>query len=91
MMQIVETKHIEIRIDEMQDGQIAVITNWGTDSRYVGHIVQRYGNNLVTLAADSGHGWSNFFIGSRTADYLVKILHQGTTIRITSYDKSPEE
>lgn len=42
---------------DMKDGEIAVITVW-SGPNYVGRIVQRYGNNLVSLGMGCSHSWS---------------------------------
>jgi hypothetical protein len=53
---IEEPKQNGIPISEMKDGNIAVITDWDSDSRdyHVGTIVQRYGDDLITVSMTSG-------------------------------------
>lgn len=46
----------EINVSDMKDGEIGVITSWPHEG-YVGRVVQRYGNNLLTV----GKGWENCF------------------------------
>lgn len=91
MMQIIERSFSDVCVDDMEDGQIAIITNWGSHSKYAGTIVQRYGDHLITLAADSSHGWTNLFLSKHGIEYQVKILQIGTVIRITAYDKSSND
>lgn len=70
------------------DGQIAVITRWSVN-RYIGRIVQRYGNNLVSLGRPVAKSWPGFFnegnpVTRDTLGYTFrcKVLEPGTELVI---------
>jgi hypothetical protein len=51
-----------IWVGDMMDGDIGVITSWPTGghllvSKYIGRIVQRYKNDLITVGASWTDGW----------------------------------
>ncbi|HUW30217.1 MAG TPA: hypothetical protein VM223_01255, partial [Planctomycetota bacterium] len=50
----------EIHVGDMKDGDVGVITSW-VPVEYIGRVVQRYGNYLVTLGAGSESGWHSIF------------------------------
>ena len=72
----------DISVFEMKDGQIAVITNWGDIPEYTGRIVQRYGNNLITIGMDCGRTWPGCFNEKPDNAYRVRLLKLGETITI---------
>jgi hypothetical protein len=76
-----------VSVSEMKDGDVAVIVGWGNGVTYVGsvvyagRVVQRYGNNLITLGANEGKSWSNFFDCILSPDEnRVRILEKGETL-----------
>jgi hypothetical protein len=79
-----DTKIINVR--QMLDGQIGEIVNWapyGPD--YIGAIVQRYGNILITIGKSVGDGWSSLFnTPEDKRGCLVRILDEGETLTITN-------
>lgn len=65
---------------EMKDGEIGIIRNWSV-SGYIGRIVQKYKNDLITLGMRAEHS----FLG--TGDIAgkkcqVEILSPGTQLEI---------
>ena len=78
-----------IRAIDMKDGQIGIITAWEVglipEYEYLGRIVQRFGDNLVSLGKGAGSGWQNYFNGRPLHNedgYRVRILSLGSTLRI---------
>lgn len=64
----------------MEDGQIAIIREWGTTDRYNGIIVQRCDNSLIQLGRTTSHGWSNL---QELEDFCkVEILPSGSKLEI---------
>ena len=72
----------DIPVYEMKDGQIAVITNWGYIPEYVGRIIQRYGNSLISIGMDCGKAWPEFINEKPDNAYRVRLLQPGETITI---------
>ena len=60
---------------DLKDGQIAIITE---DCRYNGRIVQRFGNDMVTIGLPNGNHWTN--VEGVTLE--VRILEDGELIKI---------
>jgi len=69
-----------ICVNDMKDGDIAIIRKWGI-SDYVGCIVQRYENNLIRLGENSGKGWSDV-LNYRNENFRVEILPKGTLLEV---------
>lgn len=80
-MKIISETPKSIPLSEMEDGQIAIITEF---IGYEGCIVQRYGIALIALGKPSGQGWSNIFTASETSlnSVRVRILEVGTKIEV---------
>ena len=74
-----------IKVKDMKDGDIGVITNWGHEPEYVGKVVQRYYSTLITVGAPGGQSWSDFYAHTdNISDNLtVTILRPGTMLEIT--------
>ena len=70
-----------ICVDDMQDGDVGIIKAWAS-SGYVGRIVQRHANDLVTLGIRSGEGWRGMFNAgkSRNEACRVRLLKEGETL-----------
>jgi len=83
MLELKNKKTDEIHVSKMKDGDIAVITRWLVGS-YVGRVVQRYKNCLLTLGEGSGKGWGEFFSYQQTKDKdyedYVRILKKGEVL-----------
>lgn len=76
-----------IHVSDMKDGAIAEITSWSSgQGRYLGIVVQRWGDDLIELGAPRRSGWPNLFKGNiNKKDYpecQVRILPPGTTLEI---------
>lgn len=83
MAKIIKEVSQEVSVYSMKDGEIGIITSWGGPA-YVGRIVQRHGDKLITIGQDSGKSWGGFFEASmpRLDGYLVRILPNGTKIEL---------
>ena len=69
-----------IPVSEMKDGDIGVIIYWST-SRYIGRIVQRYCDCLLTVGAESGCGWGEYFKSPYVnSGCRVRILEKSETL-----------
>lgn len=70
-----------INLHDMKDGEIAQITRNGDNLSYIGAIVQRYKNILITLG---GHSESSFpaIFYCLVGHTRVKILHPGTQLEV---------
>lgn len=84
MVTIEEKIKSDISINDMRDGQIGVITRWGNHDEYLGRVVQRYGDSLITLGQCYGRGFYRP-IGIESANegkLRVQILENGTLLRL---------
>lgn len=83
-MSVKLTNQIEedIPVFEMKDGQIAIITKWGNSPEYIGRIVQRYGDELITIGMNSHYRWDNLSDGLLSPECRVRLLQPGETITI---------
>jgi hypothetical protein len=68
-----------IHVSLMEDGDIAIITQWGTSSEHVGTVVQKHKSDLIALGKTQGYSWSNLFTEIVEAECRVRILPKGTT------------
>jgi hypothetical protein len=68
-----------ILMQDLKNGQIAVVLKNDGFSRYEGKIVQRYGNSAVSIGEESGEGWSNI----QENTLKVRILKQGEILTIS--------
>lgn len=67
----------DICVKDMKDGDIAVITNWSCGD-YIGLVVQRYKDFLITVGSRSGNGWNEYFKhGSGSKNCCVRLLEPG--------------
>lgn len=73
-----------ISVFNMQDGQIGVITKWGTSTEYLGRIIQRYNDVLVSVGNSSGKAWPFMLSQERDnkKDFTVRPLESGDCIVI---------
>jgi len=77
MLQLVKNKPNGILVCDMNNGDIAVIVAW-TRAEYIGYIVQRYGDALITLGKPEGQRWPDCFRpGQLTPSCRVRILGKG--------------
>ena len=75
-----EYKDNSIPVSELKDGQIGIITDWNHKG-YMGCIVQRYGDNIITVG--KGIDSSCQYIPTNT-DCRVRIIEDGTELIITN-------
>jgi len=47
----------DIPIPFMKNGQVGIITKWANVPGYIGRIVQRYGNILISVGMHSNQSW----------------------------------
>ena len=73
---------INVHINKMQDGDIAVITHWGDCDEYIGRVVQRYKDTLISVGRESQERFSEIFTSSTNKECFVRILQPGDTITI---------
>lgn len=62
----------------LEDGQIAVIVEDFSD--YKGRVIQKFGDNLVTIGMSSGQGWCN----GDSVTLLVRVLENGEELIVTN-------
>ncbi len=85
-----EVRPLDIPSHEMRDGAIGVITKWGPHGQYIGKVVKRFGDHLVSLdsTAGRGNGWQGWFETEVCLDknddnpYRIRILPVGTKLEI---------
>jgi len=68
-----------ILMQDLKDGQIAVVLKNDGFLRYEGKIVQRYGDCAVSIGEKSGEGWSDI----QENTLKVRILKQGEILTIS--------
>lgn len=80
MLKLKSDRPSDICVDDMKDGNIAVITKWG-NTDYIGRVVQRYNDSLICVGNYSGKGWGDYFNPSRKSirneKYCVRLLEPG--------------
>ena len=77
-----DTVDCTVSVIMMKDGDIAIITEWPVYHEYVGRIIQRYGNHLISLGMSAAQAFTTVFSISDLSHYRVKILPQGTKFQI---------
>jgi len=80
MLKLKKDKPSDICVADMKDGDIAVITKWSCGG-YIGYIIQRYKDFLITVGSRSGKGWGEYFkpgdTFKRSEDCRVRLLEPG--------------
>ncbi len=79
-----------ILAQDMKNGDVAVVVEWGNCDMYVGTLVQRLDTRLVmpfqpsAFDSDIYDGWSDFFDLDKKSerDYRVRLLPPGSEITI---------
>lgn len=67
-----------IMAKDLRDGQLAVVVESFSD--YKGRIVQKYGNDIVTIGMSCGNGWSG---GADCVTLAVRILKDGELLTVS--------
>lgn len=82
MLKLVENEKLKgIWIGDMNDGDVAVITEWSCVSIYLGRIVQRHGNKLITIGMPHNNSWIDAFKNnSLSVNCRVRLLEKGETL-----------
>lgn len=70
-----------VHIRDMEDGQIGEIVKWGSIDHYIGRIVQRYRDILVTIGENSDHSF-DVAINRGGENLMVRLLEPGEELRI---------
>ena len=71
-----------IPVGNMRDGQIGVITQWPIGD-YVGRIVMRSCNDLITIGKPGRQNWTSYFSNPHdNHNTRVRILTNGETLII---------
>jgi hypothetical protein len=67
----------DIVVGKMKDGEVGVIIEWGENKEYVGRVVQRHKNILLSLGRCSGCGWGDIsnFKWTLEPNYRVRIIN----------------
>jgi hypothetical protein len=76
MIKLSEEKVKTLLAKDLKDGQLAVIVE--DYSNYKGRIVQKYGDNLVSIGLPTGNGWQEW----ATVILEVRVLQDGETLTI---------
>lgn len=66
-----------ISLKDLRDGQIAIIRKWSAFPQYIGRVIQRSGDDLITLRGDFGSKWTGFYYYNKKSnwgDYLVEVV-----------------
>lgn len=64
----------------MQDGELAQIVDWSFPL-YIGRVVQRCGEHLITIGEGHGSSWPSLFVrGYLDPNHKVQILKAGEII-----------
>jgi hypothetical protein len=72
-----------IKPDQLKDGQLAEIIEWNGINDYIGYIVQRYENVLITIGGDSDDIWDNINDSSlNDGSCLLRVLEKGELIEV---------
>ena len=76
-------KHRIVHPSEMRDGEIGVIVKWEPDN-YIGRIVQRYNDILITIGEPTGKAFPDIcrYSTGTTSSCKVRILEKGEKIVI---------
>ena len=70
-----------IPVYHLADGQIAIITEWDKDNVYVGRIIQRYEDILITLGKPNGAAFTTA-LKILNEKLRVRVLEPGTLLEI---------
>ena len=82
-----DTPVTDIPIWDMNDGDLAIITKWNGNDKYVNVIVQRYGNILLPVGKHSDRSWTSI-LGNKEMkardgqDFRVRLLNPGELIEV---------
>ncbi len=77
MVKLNEEKVKTLLAKDLKDGQLAVIV--GDYSNFKGRIIQRFGNDLVSIGLPIGDGWSN---RADAVTLEVRVLQDGEILTI---------
>lgn len=83
MKVLFEPEVLSIHVSNLQDGELAMITDW-TLPQFKGEVVQRFDNKLVRLGRGTDAGWSELplITPERFPNCKVRVLKTGTKLVI---------
>ena len=82
-MKVVFKERASIAAQDMNDGEIGIIVQWGTEFMYNKCIIQRCGQSLIQLGKHKGAAFSGILnTRTRYEDCRVILLEEGDTITI---------
>lgn len=83
-MKVLNEIACDIRVSDMKDGQIGIITKWGGQESPIGRVVQRFYDSIITLGRDGNQSWQDICEekGDDFEDCRVRILPKGTKLEI---------
>lgn len=79
-MKCVVRDYVSVPVDQMEDGDLAVITEWTID-RHIGEVVQRYEDVLIGIGQPNTAAWSEI-LGGNNSNCRVRLLKAGESIEI---------
>jgi hypothetical protein len=79
MLELKEGYPCTIMAKDLKDGQLAVITE--SFSNYRGRIVQKYGEDLISVGMPTGNGWKG---GDYRVTLAVRVLKDGEILTVTN-------
>jgi len=80
MLKLTGERKTSVCVSEMKDGDVAVIVDW-TCRSYIGRVVQRYGDYLITIGGRCSQGWGEYFKSENIGGSCeVRILEKDETL-----------
>jgi hypothetical protein len=84
MVKVISEGINDIHVGDLQPGQVGMITGW-TSRHYLGRVVVRYKNSLITVGGMEGECWDNMDKLSDKDVYpqlRVRVLVPGTKLEV---------
>lgn len=78
---------LDIAIDDLPSGKIARVTKYGVCTKYIGDIVQRWGDHLIVIGCRPAQSWPDWYtlVDDKDKDqYRCQILPTGTMLEINN-------
>lgn len=76
----------DIHFSQMKDGQVGSITQWSVHKDFVGRVVQRYKNSLISLGMAEGNCWQDIFTETANLNnnsLRVRLLKNGEKLVVS--------
>lgn len=78
-----------VNIVEMKDGDIGVIRKWDLHTKYLGRVVQKAENDIISIGMRRDESWWDFMnlfdsksFSLKPNNFMIEILQAGDTIEI---------